>query len=240
MFPPGACRGKGRSGGFDVLLSPTSPTTAFAFGDKTADPMSMYLNDVCTIATNLAGHPAMSVPFGVGDDGMPIGAQVLAPALGEVAMFRTAAALEAAAATWTGEWWHAGGGGTVWDAMAYDPELRLLYVGTGNGSPYPRWVRSPGGGDNLYLASILALRPDTGELVWHYQVNPAETWDYTATQPIMLVDLRIEGRLRRTLLQAPKNGFFYVLDRETGEFISAAPFVPVTWSAATFGPLPRT
>ena len=79
---------------FDVLLSPTSPTTAFPFGDKTADPMAMYLNDVCTIPTNLAGHPAMSVPFGVGDDGLPVGVQVLAPALGEVVMFRTAAVLE--------------------------------------------------------------------------------------------------------------------------------------------------
>jgi PQQ-dependent dehydrogenase (methanol/ethanol family) len=140
-------------------------------------------------------------------------------------------ALERAAATWSGEWWRSGGGGTVWDGMAYDPELRLLYVGTGNGSPYPRWVRSPGGGDNLYLASILALRPDTGELVWHYQTTPAETWDYTATQPLLLADLEIDGRARRVLLQAPKNGFFYVIDRETGAFISAAPFVPVTWAS---------
>jgi PQQ-dependent dehydrogenase (methanol/ethanol family) len=140
-------------------------------------------------------------------------------------------ALERAAATWTGEWWVAGGGGTVWDGMAYDPELRLLYVGTGNGSPYPRWVRSPGGGDNLYLASILALRPDTGELVWHYQTTPAETWDYTATQPLMLADLELGGRLRRVIMQAPKNGFFYVVDRETGAFISAAPFVEVSWAS---------
>jgi PQQ-dependent dehydrogenase (methanol/ethanol family) len=125
-------------------------------------------------------------------------------------------ALERAAATWTGEWWVTGGGGTVWDGMAYDPELRLLYVGTGNGSPYPRWLRSPGGGDNLYLASILALRPDTGELVWHYQTTPAETWDYTATQPLILADLELDGRVRHVILQAPKNGFFYLIDRETG------------------------
>ncbi len=140
-------------------------------------------------------------------------------------------AMEAAARTWTGEWWRAGGGGTVWDSMAYDPELRLLYVGTGNGSPYPRWLRSPGGGDNLYLASILALRPDTGEIVWHYQTTPAETWDYTATQHILLADLEIDGRTRRVAMQAPKNGFFFVIDRETGEFISAEPIVDVTWAS---------
>ncbi len=140
-------------------------------------------------------------------------------------------AMERAARTWTGEWWRTGGGGTVWDAMAYDPELRLLYVGTGNGSPYPRWLRSPDGGDNLYLASILALRPDTGEQVWHYQTTPAETWDYTATQSIILADLELDGRVRRVLMQAPKNGFFYLIDRETGEFLSAAPFVEVNWAS---------
>jgi quinohemoprotein ethanol dehydrogenase len=140
-------------------------------------------------------------------------------------------AMEEAAKTWTGEWWKAGGGGTAWDAMAYDPELRLLYVGTGNGSPHVRWLRSPGGGDNLYLSSILALRPDTGELVWHYQTTPAESWDYTSTQHIMLADLEIEGRLRKVLLHAPKNGFFFVIDRATGKFISAKPIVPVTWAS---------
>ena len=140
-------------------------------------------------------------------------------------------AMERAAATWTGEWWKAGGGGTVWDALAYDPELRLLYVGSGNGTPHVRWLRSPGGGDNLYLASILALRPDTGELVWHYQTTPAETWDYTATQHMLLADLEIDGRLRKVIMQAPKNGFFFVVDRETGEFISAEPFTEVSWAS---------
>jgi aspartyl-tRNA(Asn)/glutamyl-tRNA(Gln) amidotransferase subunit A len=82
---------------FDLLLSPTSPTTAFRLGDKTADPLAMYLNDLCTIPSNLAGHPAMSVPFGTGDDGLPVGVQVLAPALGEPVMFSAAAVLEAAA-----------------------------------------------------------------------------------------------------------------------------------------------
>ncbi|MBK7948545.1 MAG: PQQ-dependent dehydrogenase, methanol/ethanol family [Deltaproteobacteria bacterium] len=139
-------------------------------------------------------------------------------------------ALEEAAKTWTGEWWKAGGGGTAWDGMAYDPDLKLLYVGTGNGSPHVRWLRSPDGGDNLYLSSIIALRPETGELVWHYQTTPAESWDYTSTQHIMLADLEIEGKLRKVLLHAPKNGFFFVIDRETGQFISAKPIAPVTWA----------
>ncbi len=140
-------------------------------------------------------------------------------------------ALEAAAATWNGEWWKIGGGGTVWDSMAYDPELDLLYIGTGNGSPWTRHIRSPGGGDNLYLSSILALKPDTGELVWHYQTTPGDNWDFTATQHLILAELVIEGRPRRVIMQAPKNGFFYVLDRETGELISAEKYVTVTWAS---------
>ncbi|MBW2495872.1 MAG: PQQ-dependent dehydrogenase, methanol/ethanol family [Deltaproteobacteria bacterium] len=139
-------------------------------------------------------------------------------------------ALERAAATWSGDWWELGGGGTVWDAMAYDPDLDLLYVGTGNGTPHPHWIRSPEGGDNLYLSSILALRPGTGELVWYFQTTPRDSWDYTATQHMILADLEIEGRLRRVLMQAPKNGFFWVLDRETGEFLSAEPYVGVSWA----------
>jgi quinohemoprotein ethanol dehydrogenase len=139
-------------------------------------------------------------------------------------------AMKMAAGTWTGEWWTMGGGGTVWDSMAYDPRLDLLYVGVGNGTPWNRLVRSPGGGDNLFLASILALRPSTGELVWHYQTTPGETWDYTATQHMILADLDIDGEQRQVLMQAPKNGFFYVLDRATGELISAEPFVPLNWA----------
>jgi PQQ-dependent dehydrogenase (methanol/ethanol family) len=139
-------------------------------------------------------------------------------------------AMERAAKTWTGEWWKLGGGGTVWDSLSYDPELDLLYVGTGNGSPWSQRLRSPGGGDNLYLSSILALRPDTGELVWHYQTTPGETWDFTATQHMVLADLTVGGRARKVLMQAPKNGFFYVLDRATGELISAAPYTEVTWA----------
>ena len=135
-----------------------------------------------------------------------------------------------AAKTWNGEWWEAGGGGTAWDAMAYDPDLDLLYFGVGNGSPWNQAIRSPGGGDNLFLSSIVAVRPDTGEYVWHYQTTPGETWDYTATQHLILADLEIKGEMRQVIMQAPKNGFFYVIDRETGEFISANNFVDVNWA----------
>jgi len=139
--------------------------------------------------------------------------------------------LEAAAKTWNGHWWELGGGGTAWDSMAYDPELDLLYVGTGNGSPWSRKLRSPGGGDNLYLSSILALRPDTGRLVWHYQTTPGDNWDYTAVQQIVLADMDWNGAPRKLLMQAPKNGFFYVLDRATGELLSAEKFVRVNWAS---------
>lgn len=135
-----------------------------------------------------------------------------------------------AASTWTGQWWNLGGGGTVWDAMAYDVELDLLYIGVGNGSPWNQSLRSPGGGDNLFLTSIVALDPDDGSYQWHYQTTPGETWDYTATQHIMLADLEIEGVQRRVVMQAPKNGFFYVLDAATGQLISAENYVPVNWA----------
>tara|TARA_R110002110_G_C13470525_1_gene721019 strand:+ start:137335 stop:139560 length:2226 start_codon:yes stop_codon:yes gene_type:complete len=140
--------------------------------------------------------------------------------------------LEAAAATWDPEsLWQVGLGGTVWDAMAYDPLLNLLYVGTGNAAPYPRKLRSPAGGDNLYLSSILALDPDNGKLRWHYQTTPGDNWDFTATQKMILADLDIAGATRKVLMQAPKNGFFYVLDRVTGELISAQPYANVTWAS---------
>jgi quinohemoprotein ethanol dehydrogenase len=139
-------------------------------------------------------------------------------------------AMERAAKTWHGEWWKIGGGGTVWDSLAYDPELDLLYVGTGNGSPWNREIRSPGGGDNLYLSSIVALKPDNGEMVWYYQTTPGDSWDYTATQHIILADLDIGGRKRKVLMQAPKNGFFYVLDRTNGELLSAQAYVPISWA----------
>ena len=139
--------------------------------------------------------------------------------------------LEKAAKTWTGEWWKYGGGGTVWDSMAYDPDLDLLYIGVGNGSPWDRDIRSPGGGDNLFLSSIVALRPETGKYVWHYQTTPGDNWDYTATQHIILADLKIKGEIRKVLMQAPKNGFFYVLDRATGELLSATPIIPMNWAS---------
>lgn len=139
-------------------------------------------------------------------------------------------AMELAADTWTGEWWEVGGGGTAWDSVAYDPDLGLLYIGVGNGSPWSRYERSPDGGDNLYLSSILALDAETGAYVWHYQTTPGDTWDYTATQHMILADLTIDGEERKVLMQAPKNGYFYVLDRATGEFISASNYVPVNWA----------
>lgn len=127
--------------------------------------------------------------------------------------------------------WKRGGGGTVWDSMAYDPQLDLLYIGTDNGGPWNRKFRSPGGGDNLFISSIIALRPDTGQYVWHYQTTPGEMWDYSSTQTLVLADLTIDGKPRRVILQAPKNGFFYVLDRATGELISAHQYADtVNWA----------
>ncbi|PKP92635.1 MAG: PQQ-dependent dehydrogenase, methanol/ethanol family [Alphaproteobacteria bacterium HGW-Alphaproteobacteria-16] len=139
-------------------------------------------------------------------------------------------ALEMAAKTWTGEWWKRGGGGTVWDSIVYDAELDLVYLGVGNGGPWPQYYRSPQGGDNLFLSSIVALKADTGEYVWHYQTTPGEQWDYTATQSMILAELTIAGKPRKVLMQAPKNGFFYVLDRTTGELISAEAYVAMNWA----------
>ena len=141
-------------------------------------------------------------------------------------------AMAKAAKTWdpAGRWWEAGGGGTVWDTMTFDPELNLMYIGTGNGSPWARNKRSPAGGDNLYLASIVALNPDTGEYAWHYQETPGDNWDFTSTQPMILADIQIDGKPRKVILHAPKNGFFFVIDRTNGQFISAKNFVPVNWT----------
>jgi quinohemoprotein ethanol dehydrogenase len=140
-------------------------------------------------------------------------------------------AMAMAAKTWNGKWWElGGGGGTVWDAMAHDPELDLLYFGVGNGTPWNREIRSPGGGDNLFLSSIVAVRPDTGEYVWHYQTTPGESWDYTATQHIILADMELEGKTRKVLMQAPKNGFFYVLDRTDGSLLSAKNYIDISWA----------
>jgi quinohemoprotein ethanol dehydrogenase len=137
-------------------------------------------------------------------------------------------AMKHAATTWSGEWWKAGGGGTAWDAIVYDPELDYVYFGTGNGSPWYDTIRSKG--DNLYIASIIAVRADTGEQVWAYQTTPGDNWDYDATQPLMLATLSIGGAQRRVVMQANKNGFFYLIERESGTPISATTYAPVNWA----------
>jgi quinohemoprotein ethanol dehydrogenase len=140
--------------------------------------------------------------------------------------------MAAAAKTWdpAGKYWINGGGGTAWDTITFDPDLNMVYIGTGNGSPWNRDLRSPGGGDNLYLASLVALNADTGKYVWHYQETPGDHWDYTSTQPMILADITIDGAPRKVILHAPKNGFFFVVDRTNGKFISAKNFVDVNWA----------
>jgi quinohemoprotein ethanol dehydrogenase len=143
------------------------------------------------------------------------------------------AAMEKAARTWTGEWWKLGGGGSIWDGMAYDSDANLVYVGTGNGTPWAQDVRQGKGTehlDNLYIASILAIDADTGQLKWHFQCTPGDQWDYDAVQHLMLANIRIGGRERRVIMQVNKNGYFYVIDRLTGEFISGEPVAPVSWA----------
>ena len=141
------------------------------------------------------------------------------------------AGLDLARETWSGRaYLEAGGGGTVWDSMAYDESLGLLYIGVGNGAPWNREVRSPGGGDNLFLSSIVALNAETGDYRWHYQTTPGDSWDYTATQHLILADIEIEGVTRAVIMQAPKNGFFYLLDRTDGRFISAEPYTEINWA----------
>jgi len=137
-----------------------------------------------------------------------------------------------AAKTWAGKWYEYGGGGTAWDAIVYDREFDQILVGTGNGSPWNHRIRSDGKGDNLFLSSIVALDARTGTYKWHFQETPAESWDFTATQPIVLATLRIAGTERKVAMQAPKNGFFYVIDRKDGSLISAKNFVPVNWATS--------
>jgi quinohemoprotein ethanol dehydrogenase len=143
-------------------------------------------------------------------------------------------AMEAAAKTWAGEWWKQGGGGSMWDGMAYDPDENLLYVATGNGATWASDVRNGGKEtthlDNLYIASIIAINPDNGQLKWHYQCTPGDEWDYDAIQHLMLADIRINNRNRKVIMQANKNGYFYVLDRTNGEFISASEMSLVSWA----------
>jgi len=135
-----------------------------------------------------------------------------------------------ATASWAGKWYDYGGGGTVWDTIVYDKEENLLYIGVGNGTPWNRMVRSEGKGDNLFLGSIVALDPDTGAYRWHYQESPGDSWDFTSTAPIMLATLNMGGQPRKVLMHAPKNGFFYIIDRKTGKVLSAKNFVKTTWA----------
>jgi len=140
------------------------------------------------------------------------------------------AAMKKAADTWSADWWKLGGGATVWDGMAYDPEADLIYVGTGNGGPWPEELRKSKGKDNLYICSVLAVKPDTGELKWYFQMVPGDSWDYDSVQQLMLADLTIKGQSRKVIMQANKDGFYYVLDRVSGAFISGQPFAKVTWA----------
>jgi quinohemoprotein ethanol dehydrogenase len=139
-------------------------------------------------------------------------------------------AMEMAAKTWTGEWWKYGGGGAVWNAMTYDPEYNRLYLGTGNGSPWNWKIRSPQGGDNLFLGSVVALNADTGEYVWHYQTTPGDSWGYGSATDMTLATLNIGGAPRKVILHAPMNGFFYVIGRDDGKLISAGKSGTVTWA----------
>jgi len=139
--------------------------------------------------------------------------------------------LELAATTWKGgSWWEVGGGGTVWNSIVYDPEFDQVYLGVGNGAPWTRVIRSPGGGDNLFLSSIVAVDADTGSMNWYYQTTPGDNWDYTAVQDMTLAEMEVDGKQRKVIMQAPKNGFFYVLDREDGELLRAHPYVKTTWA----------
>lgn len=137
---------------------------------------------------------------------------------------------EMAAKTWTGEWWKHGGGGTVWNTFTYDKKTETIFLGTGNGAPWNQRIRSPDGGDNLFLCSIVALDARTGKYKWHYQINPGETWDYNASMDMHLATLKIDGKQRKVIMQAPKNGFLYVIDRLNGKLISAEPIAEVSWA----------
>jgi quinohemoprotein ethanol dehydrogenase len=139
--------------------------------------------------------------------------------------------LAAALKTWDPHHpWEAGSGGTVWDGMAYDPVLHLVYIGTGNPAPYNSHLGGRHGGDELYAASILAIHADTGTMAWYYQTVPGDRWDFDSTQKMILADVDLDGRRRQVLMQAAKNGFYYVLERGTGELLSAHNFAFVSWT----------
>lgn len=140
-------------------------------------------------------------------------------------------ALDAALKTWDKDSrWDIGGGGTVWDAINYDPAFDTVYIGVGNGGPYAIKTRSPKGGTNLYLSSIVALDRRTGAVKWHYQETPGDSWDYTATQPMVLADVEVDGKIRPAILHSPKNGYLFVIDRETGKPLRINPLVRTNWT----------
>ncbi len=139
-------------------------------------------------------------------------------------------AMAMAEKTWTGEWWRWGGGGTAWNAITYDPEFNRIYVGTGNGLPFNWKIRSPQGGDNLFISSVVALEADTGKYAWHYQTTPGDSWDYDSANDMTLVSLNIDGSNRKVMLHAAKNGFMYVIDRANGKLLSAEKLGTVTWA----------
>lgn len=132
--------------------------------------------------------------------------------------------------TWSGEWWKWGGGGTPWNAITYDEELDQLYVGTGNGGPWDWKMRGAKGDDNLFLTSVVAIDANTGKYKWHYQYNPQDAWDWKATSDIIVADLTIDQEPRKVLLQAPSNGFFYVIDRTNGKLLSAEKYGKANWA----------
>jgi quinohemoprotein ethanol dehydrogenase len=139
--------------------------------------------------------------------------------------------LDAALATWSEDTrWDIGGGGTAWDAITYDPEFDQVIVGTGNGGPYAQSARSPGGGDNLYLSSLVAIDRESGRMNWYLQQTPQDNWDFTATQPMLLANVEIDGEQRPVIMHTPKNGFFFVVDRETGKALAANPIVRTSWA----------
>jgi len=140
-------------------------------------------------------------------------------------------ALDIAVKTWDRDSrWDIGGGGTVWDAILYDSVLDTIYIGVGNGVPYPRRLRSPKGGDNLFLGSVVALNRRDGSMKWYYQETPGESWDSTSTQQMIMSDVHIDGKIKPALIHAPKNGFLYVIDRTTGRPVRAHPLVRINWA----------
>tara|TARA_B100000579_G_scaffold315841_2_gene265388 strand:+ start:353 stop:2248 length:1896 start_codon:yes stop_codon:yes gene_type:complete len=139
--------------------------------------------------------------------------------------------MELAAQTWGGEWWKYGGGGTAWNSLVYDEEFNSLYIGVGNGAPWPREIRSPGGGDDLFLSAIVSVDVETGRMNWYYQTTPGDNWDYSSAMDMTLGEIEFGGEMRKVVLQAPKNGFFYVIDREDGELLRALPYTDgIDWA----------